>query len=92
MADVWACFQGESYGEFRDIDKITMFADYRVPQILTSLGALYPSPPVASAIQKREIIPSGSKWEVQLRGKLCVFGQQIRYTNISQLAVYGVWS
>lgn len=26
VADVWACFNGESYGEFHDIDKITMFA------------------------------------------------------------------
>jgi hypothetical protein len=29
VADVWACFQGKSYGEFHDIDTITMFADYR---------------------------------------------------------------
>lgn len=26
MADLWAAFGGESYGEFKDIDKITMFA------------------------------------------------------------------
>lgn len=26
IADLWACFNGESYGEFHDIDKITMFA------------------------------------------------------------------
>lgn len=26
IADLWACFNGESYGEFLDIDKITMFA------------------------------------------------------------------
>jgi hypothetical protein len=92
VADIWACFQGESYGEFCDIDKITMFADYRVPQILISLGAIYPSPLVASAMQKGEIIPSGSKWEVQLRGKLSIVGCQICYTNINQLVVYGASS
>ncbi|KAM0104558.1 hypothetical protein ACP6JE_000839 [Aspergillus fumigatus] len=27
VADLWACFNGESYGEFYDIDKITMFAE-----------------------------------------------------------------
>lgn len=32
IADSWACFNGQSYGEFHDIDQITMFADYRVPQ------------------------------------------------------------
>lgn len=26
VADLWACFEGESYGHFHDIDTITMFA------------------------------------------------------------------
>ena len=26
VADLWAAFDGDSYGEFYDIDKITMFA------------------------------------------------------------------
>ena len=26
VADLWACFQGTSYGAFDDIDRITMFA------------------------------------------------------------------
>ncbi|KFA63793.1 hypothetical protein S40285_01952 [Stachybotrys chlorohalonatus IBT 40285] len=67
VADIWACFDGESYGAFHDIDKITMFADYRIPQILISLGALYCSPTVASAIRNKSILPSGGSWEVQLR-------------------------
>ncbi len=29
IADVWACCGGQGYGEFQDIDSITMFADYR---------------------------------------------------------------
>jgi hypothetical protein len=33
VADLWACFEGKSYGQFDDIDKVTMFADYRVPQV-----------------------------------------------------------
>lgn len=33
VADLWACFEGQGYGAFYDIDKITMFADYRVPQV-----------------------------------------------------------
>jgi hypothetical protein len=33
VADLWACFEGEGYGEFHDIEKITMFAGmyYRMP-------------------------------------------------------------
>lgn len=26
VADLWACFEGESYGGFHDIDGVTMFA------------------------------------------------------------------
>lgn len=69
VADIWACFNGESWGDFDDIDKITMFADYRVPQILITFGALYCSPGVAAAIKGKELIESGGRWEVQLRGE-----------------------
>jgi hypothetical protein len=69
VADLWACFEGEDYGEFRDIDKITMFADYRVPQILNTMGCLYYSPPLETAIRLKKDIPCGGSWEVQLRGR-----------------------
>ena len=29
VADVWSRFGGTGYGEFNDIDTLTMFADYR---------------------------------------------------------------
>ncbi|KAM4059145.1 putative queuosine, q, salvage protein family protein [Hirsutella rhossiliensis] len=67
VADLWACFQGESWGKFRDIDKITMFADYRVPQILISMGALYCCPSLSAAIKDKRLLESGASWEVQLR-------------------------
>lgn len=69
VADLWACFDGQSYGDFWDIDKITMFADYRIPQILISLNALYCSPTVAAAIKDKQLLESGSSWEMQLRGE-----------------------
>jgi len=68
VADLWAAFDGESFGEFQDIDKITMFADYRVPQILNTLGCLWYSPALESTIRKKELIESGHQWEIQLRG------------------------
>ena len=68
VADLWACFEGESYGCFHDIDQITMFADYRIPQMLHSLGCLQYNPLLASHIQRRTPIESGHPWEMQLRG------------------------
>ncbi|KAB8079343.1 hypothetical protein BDV29DRAFT_164836 [Aspergillus leporis] len=67
VADLWACFNGESFGEFHDINKVTMFADYRIPQILHQLGCLMYSPPLESHIRQLKPIPSGSTWEVELR-------------------------
>lgn len=29
IADIWSSFRGTGFGEFCDIDTITMFADYR---------------------------------------------------------------
>jgi hypothetical protein len=70
---VWACYDGTGYGEFHDIDKITMFADYRVPQILNSMGCLYYSPKLVSMIARRQTVESGSYLELQLRGALSSF-------------------
>ncbi|KAL2847711.1 hypothetical protein BJX68DRAFT_239634 [Aspergillus pseudodeflectus] len=67
VADIWACFNGEGYGEFHDIDKITMFADYRIPQMLHYLGCLLYSPPLDTHIRKQRDLPSGSNWEIELR-------------------------
>ncbi|KAF1972920.1 hypothetical protein BU23DRAFT_145924 [Bimuria novae-zelandiae CBS 107.79] len=68
VADLWAAFEGEGYGEFNDIDKITMFADYRVPQILNSLGLMQYCPPLEARIRRGKMIPSGHSWELQIRG------------------------
>ncbi|SLM36486.1 Protein of unknown function DUF2419 [Lasallia pustulata] len=68
VADLWACFEGESYGRFDDIGKITAFADYRIPQMLHSLHCFHYSPPLDHHIRQLRPIESGHSWEVQLRG------------------------
>lgn len=68
VADLWACFNGESYGAFDDINEITMFADYRIPQMLRSLGCLMYSPPLESRIKRLEEIRSGETVELEIRG------------------------
>ena len=69
VADLWACARGESFGRFDDIDTaLTMFADYRVPQMLQRLGILRYSPRLESKIRRKEVFQSGEKMEVELRG------------------------
>ena len=44
--------------------------DYRIPQILHGLGVFSYSPPLDSAVRRKQIIESGHSWEVQIRGEL----------------------
>ncbi|OLY84753.1 UPF0553 protein C9orf64-like protein [Smittium mucronatum] len=80
--ELWACFEGLGYGHFDDINELTMFADYRVPQILVYLGILEYSPELTQFLEKQNkyiyspksginkdlLLPSGSQWEVEIRG------------------------
>lgn len=73
VADIWGCFDGNTegydYGIFHDIDTaITMFADYRIPQMLHSLGVLMYSPQLEGRIRRREELGSGETCELEIRG------------------------
>ncbi|KAI9216890.1 hypothetical protein BC828DRAFT_352044 [Blastocladiella britannica] len=67
VADVWACFDGRSLGTFDDIDELTMFADYRVPQTLVHLGLLEYSPELRAALERGEVMANGDPREVEIR-------------------------
>lgn len=68
VADLWAAFNGTSFGTFTDIHTLTMFADYRVPQMLHSLGCLWYSPRLEGRIKRKEEIQSGETVELEVRG------------------------
>lgn len=68
IADIWACFEGEGYGDISNIDSLTMFADYRVPQVLHHLGLLSYSQDLIDIIHNEIEIPSGSQNEIEIRG------------------------
>ncbi|KAL2528354.1 Queuosine salvage protein [Forsythia ovata] len=66
-ADLWGAFNGRGYGEFNDIESITMFADYIVPAVLQQLGVLRYSSSLSNLIESNSEIGSGSEEEVELR-------------------------
>ena len=68
VGDLWACFNGESFGLFDDIDSISMFADYRIPQMLESLGCLWYSPQLKYRIKRLDHFRPGEDAEIELRG------------------------
>ena len=68
IADIWACFEGQGYGEFHDIDSVTMFADYRIPQALLYFGALKYSEELQNYLKKDHMMKSGDRYELEIRG------------------------
>ncbi|MCZ7573043.1 MAG: queuosine salvage family protein [Ardenticatenaceae bacterium] len=67
VGDLWGSFAGELWGSFDDIGDLTMFADYRVPQLLRERRVLRYGPRLAAAVDTGRLIPAGSDFEVELR-------------------------
>lgn len=67
VADVWAAFEGHGWGSFDDVDCVTMFADYRVPQILVHLGIIKYDEKVLSALRANPHLESGCALECKIR-------------------------
>jgi hypothetical protein len=66
-ADLAAVFDGKGYGEFRDLDQLTIFADNLVPHVLRRLGVLSYAPELASRIDDEQRLDSGSQEEIEIR-------------------------
>jgi hypothetical protein len=68
--DIWAAYGRPTSNHrysFNDMDQLTMFADYRVPQILRNFNILQYSDNLASKIDKKEEICFGSEEEIEIR-------------------------
>lgn len=64
VGDLWGAFKGESYGKFTDVGKLTMFADYRVPQTLIQLNIIEYSEELKKKILNKEVLAHGGVEEV----------------------------
>lgn len=68
VADYWAVLSARGEGDLANVDRLTMFADYRVPQALVHLGALRYSDRLMEALRRGELLESGERREVEIRG------------------------
>nr|CAD2179711.1 unnamed protein product [Meloidogyne enterolobii] len=69
VADVYSCLQGkDSNANFNDINKLTMFADYRVPQALAYLNVLEYGNGLLENLKNNKLLKCGGEEEVQIRG------------------------
>eukprot|EP00743_Colponemidia_sp_Colp-15_P002424 GILK01002628.1.p1 GENE.GILK01002628.1~~GILK01002628.1.p1 ORF type:complete len:325 (+),score=45.16 GILK01002628.1:32-976(+) len=67
VGDVWGAFSKQGLGQFGDMEEITMFADYRVPQILRACSVLEYAPELAEHVDSKKELAWGSAEEVEIR-------------------------
>ena len=66
-ADLTRQFQGDPLGRLEGIERLTAFADYKVPQVLRKEGVLVLEPGLAARIDRGEELAPGCAAEVELR-------------------------
>src|SRR5579871_4105488 len=67
VADLNAAFQGQHWGAFTDLDQLTAFADYKLPQLLRRYGVLVYSGELAAQVDQMQPIAPGSEQEIEIR-------------------------
>ncbi|KAM7077113.1 queuosine 5'-phosphate N-glycosylase/hydrolase isoform 2-T3 [Ciconia maguari] len=68
VADTWSVLEGKGHGSFDDISSLTIFADYRIPQVLVHLKAMKYSEELMKKLREGTIFQSGDREEVEIRG------------------------
>ena len=67
VGDLAGGLAGSSLGMFHDLDQLTAFADYKVPQVLRAPGILRYSDALSLRIDAREHLAPGSRSEIEIR-------------------------
>lgn len=67
VADIHGAFGGKQWGDLRNMDQLTAFADYKLPQVLRHLGVLEYAPELATCVDHQELIAQGSEEEIEIR-------------------------
>jgi len=89
VADIWNHCDGTGLTNFYDIDELTAFADYRVPQSLKALGCLKYSESLTKKIENFVLIEQHIDEEIEIRAgtikaceKIAKFANEILGHNL----------
>jgi len=89
-------FKDKDIGNLNSMDKLTLFADYRVPQILNTLGILNYSSELENKLKNMIEIPKDSIEEIEIRAATICIGElmknemlkKIKWINSSYIDTY----
>lgn len=66
-ADLYGAFNGRKWGCFGDMERLTAFADYKLPQVLRHLGIMHYGESLAKKVDQKALLEPGSAEEVEIR-------------------------
>ena len=78
VADLYGTFQGKDWGAFNDMDQLTAFADYKLPQVLRHLGILEYEKDLARQVDTGILLEPGGLDEVEIRANTIWAVEEIR--------------
>lgn len=65
--DLFGSFGGEKWGAFKNLQDLTAFADYKLPQILRAWGILSYTPALAQRVDLKKPLVKDSAEEIEIR-------------------------
>lgn len=77
-ADIYGAFGGLGWGALQKIDQLTIFADYKLPQLMHAYGVLQYAPALEKKIMNKEEITAGSEEETELRAATIQAAERIK--------------
>jgi hypothetical protein len=67
VADLYNAFYGQQWGTFADLERLTIFADYKLPQVLRHYHVLEYDSTLAQRVDNQELLPTESEEEIEIR-------------------------
>lgn len=67
VSDLHGIYAGYGLGAFTDLERLTAFADYKIPQVLREAGILVYDDALAATVDSQTLIPPGDPREVEIR-------------------------
>lgn len=90
VADLWGCFEGQNQGRFDDIDQLSMFADYRIPQVLHYFDVLQYSDELRAQLRSTCLLENGQVEEMEIRGASIHAVELIRAQMVKLASASGI--
>lgn len=78
VVDLAGALNFQGLGGFDDLDQLTAFADYKIPQVLRAFGIMVYAPELADRVDRQRLLAPGSEEEVEIRAVMVWAVERLR--------------